>query len=110
MSEEKIIQVSLDDILNEAIDTTNGDATYITNIRFRVTNNDVTLDMYYIGPNPKDPTVHPQAYLRNRIVIPVGLAKNIGSLLVNAMSDWEDTFGVTLPISPNEIEENSDDE
>jgi hypothetical protein len=103
MSENK----SLDDLLNEAVDLTDNRVSYSTNIRFRVSNNDVTLDFYYLAPDPKNPTGLPTAQRLHRIILPVGLAKNIGQLLANAMDEWESTFGVTLPLLPEQGEKDN---
>lgn len=101
----EVEQRHLDKLLNQAIDLTDNRVSYITNIRFNISNNEVTLDMYYVSPNPGDPGENPIVQRLHRIVIPLGLAKNIGELLVNAMSDWEENFGITLPIVPNAIRE-----
>ncbi|MDQ7027892.1 MAG: DUF3467 domain-containing protein [Anaerolineae bacterium] len=91
-----------EEVLNEAIDLTQNQISYATNIRFTVSNNDVTLDFYRSGSNPKNPNGDPIAYRIHRIIIPPSLAKDISGLLANAMSNWEETFGVSLPIAPDE--------
>lgn len=99
---------SLENLLNNAIDLTDGNATYVTNVRFRMSNNDLTLDLYRVSPNPKKPQEN-VAYLLHRVIIPPGLAKNTGNILVNMAVQWEDTFGISLPIVPADIEVDEDE-
>ena len=99
---QQITPENMEGILNRATDLTDNRSTYVTNIRFRVSNNEVTLDLFYVGPDPRNPSGDPEAYRTHRITIPPSLAKNIGQLLANAMEEWEDAFGITLPLSPNE--------
>ena len=94
-----------DTLLNNAIDLTDNKVSYITNIRFSITNNDVTLDLFYTSPNPKNPNGVPIAQRLHRIILPPGLAKNIGQLLADSMAGWEEAFGIELPITPADIDE-----
>lgn len=98
----EITPEKLEEILNRAVDLTENHSTYTTNIRFRVSNNEVTLDLFYMGPNPRNPPGDPEAYRTHRIVLSPSLAKNIGQLLLKAMTEWEESFGVTLPLSLDE--------
>lgn len=98
----EVEQQNLEDILNQAVDLTDNKVNYATNIRFYVTNNEVTLDFYYVSSDPNNPS-QPMGQRLNRIVIPLGLAKNIGQLLVNGMNEWEANFGVNLPFSIDEV-------
>ncbi|MBN8620654.1 MAG: DUF3467 domain-containing protein [Anaerolineae bacterium] len=90
-------QIDIEEILNAAIDATDNKFSYATNIRLNITNNEVTLDFYFVGVDPRNPNADPIAQRLNRIVIPVALAKNIGELLIDNTSRWEETFGVELP-------------
>lgn len=97
-TQQRIEQQDLDSILNSADDLTENKVTYVTNIRLNISNNEATLDLYYLSPDPQNPGGNPKAQRVQRLVMPLGLAKNIGQILVNAMTEWEDAFGITLPI------------
>lgn len=99
---QQIEQQELEKILNKAVDLTDNKITYVTNIRFSISNNEATLDLFYVAKNPKNPDDELVAQRLHRVVMPLGLAKNIGQLLVNAMIGWEETFGISLPIFPDE--------
>ena len=102
---KKVEDKTLDELLDESVDLTDNQNTYINNIRFRVTNNEVVLDLYFLAPDAKNHAGLPIAYRSHRIVMPIALAKNIGELLVNGVASWEDMTGITLPISPKDLDE-----
>jgi hypothetical protein len=99
----------LNNLLNQAIDRTEQDIIYANNIRFQVSNNDVTLDLYHIAPDPGRMPDGVQVTRVSRVVIPVSAAKTFAGSLQAAMVDWEATFGVALPIAPTR-EVNSEDQ
>jgi hypothetical protein len=107
---QQVAPKQLEDILNEAIDLTNNQHSYVNNIRMRVTNNEVTIDCYFLAGDPKNPPGKPIAYRSHRLVLPLSLAKDIGQLLVNSLASWEEVTGVTLPIVPKNTEENNHDD
>jgi hypothetical protein len=71
--------------------------------------------LFRVSPDPKNPNSQLVAHRLHRLILPLSLAKDIGQLLVKNLSNWEDTFGVTLPLTPRDIEveltgENNGDE
>jgi hypothetical protein len=103
-------QEELEEILNSAIDLTENRVSYITHVRFRVSNVDITVDFFYVAPDFRDINGKPVAQRTHRIIMPLSLAKNIGELLVQATSDWEATMGVSLPLLPQGFDIETDDE
>ncbi|MBC6935361.1 MAG: DUF3467 domain-containing protein [Chloroflexi bacterium] len=93
----------LNKLLAEAADLTNNETTYINNVTFHIGVNEVTFDMYLVTADPRTLGKNTQAERLQRIVMPVGVAKELALLLINGISQWEDTFGITLPISPQSL-------
>jgi len=93
----------LRDILSEAIDTTENKFAYANNVQLYFGANEVTLDLYYLGPNnkPNAPTL--QAQRLHRAVLPVAVAKEMAELLLNGIAKWEADFGITLPLEPENL-------
>lgn len=90
----------IEDVLNQASDLTNNQASYVTHIRTIVNNNEVTLDFFYAAPDPTSSTIKLIAKRLHRIILPLGLAKEFSKILTNSMNNWEETFGIELPIVP----------
>jgi hypothetical protein len=99
---QQIDSEKLEEILNAAIDLTENRSTYITNVRLRLSNSEVTLDLFYVSPDPRNPSGLPIAQRTHRLILPLSLAKNVGELLVSMANQWEEIFGITLPIMPAE--------
>ncbi len=88
------------DVLSEATNIAGSEVTYVTNVQLYFGVHEVTLDLFYLGPNAKPNVPNAQAQRLARIVLPVSVAKEVGELLLNGTSKWEDEFGITLPIQP----------
>lgn len=95
-------------ILNEATDQTDGQVGYVTNARVKVTNNDVTIDFYHVTSDPHDPETFVATH-KNRLVMPLASAKDLGSVLVRLTEKWEESMGVSLPFIPIDVREEFDD-
>lgn len=89
--------LSIDDILNRAVDLTDSRTTYVNHIRFSIGVNEVTVDLYTVGPNPQDPSQLPLAQRVYRFAMPISAAKEMADLLLQGVARWEGTFGITLP-------------
>lgn len=99
MSEaNKIEQSHLNELLANAIDQTDNKLTYVNVVRFHLGINEVTLDLYFLGANPTTPNESSQAQRMARVIMPLGTAKELSQLLLNGISQWEDTFGIALPL------------
>lgn len=87
---------SIDDILNAARDLTENRTSYINHARFTLATNEIMVDLYVIGTDPTAPDKI-QAQRVHRIAIPISTAKDLGTLLLEAVERWENTMGVDLP-------------
>ncbi|RMF82889.1 MAG: DUF3467 domain-containing protein [Chloroflexi bacterium] len=103
MSEQNQAQPkTIDEILNNAEDLTNGQLIYSNAVRVHASSNDVTLDLYILGTDPRDPVNNPvQAKHLHRIVLPLGTAKEMAQIVLNVTSQWEEAFGISLPFALN---------
>ena len=88
----------LEKVLSQAADKTEGRVTYVNNVRFNLTVNEVILDMYVTINSPSGDG--PVAQLVERIVLPISVAKDLSQIIMNSISEWEDTFGINLPLVP----------
>jgi hypothetical protein len=100
MSEESPFKtISVEEILNSASDLTQNQVTYANVVRVNVSGNEVILDFYFMG---SDPTSNQEviATRLHRFAIPLGTAKEMSSIMLNHIANWENTFGVNLPLQP----------
>jgi hypothetical protein len=101
-------EITIDDVLDKAIDATDNRVFYANNMRFAVSANEVTLDFYFLGA-PTAQKQAPEARRIARIVLPVNLSKEIAEIILDGVSTWEETFGINLPLKaqqpPNLSEE-----
>lgn len=90
-------QMSIDDLLNMATDLTENRMSYVNHARFSVGPNEVILDLYVVVPNPvrSEP---PQAHRLQRVIMPIALAKDLATRLIEGTSRWEELAGINLPI------------
>ncbi len=82
--------------LNQIIDMTQGQTSYINLVRVTTTPNEVILDLQFIAPDtnfPQNPTIR---HL-HRVAMPLAVAKELGNLLENSINKWEEASGVNLP-------------
>lgn len=79
------------------IHLTNNHPAHMPSIRFNASNNEVTLEFFYLEPDSENLSSQPENQNTYQIVMSPGLAKNIGELLVNTMAEWEETFDTALP-------------
>jgi Protein of unknown function (DUF3467) len=89
---------SIDDLLATASDLPDDRVAYANNVRVNVTLNEVTLDFYYVSPDPQNTQGKPKAKYVSRIVLPISVAKETGDLINNSMTTWEKMSGVSLPL------------
>jgi hypothetical protein len=95
----EINATSIEELIANATDLPLDRVDYVNNVRINVGLNEVTLDFFYVSPNPKNPQGEPQVKHSQRIILPVSVAKETGELLMSSMLRWEETFGVALPFS-----------
>jgi hypothetical protein len=89
-----------DEILAAATDLTQGQVTYVNNVSVNVGANEVILDLYFLGTDPSD-TTKTSATRLQRVVLPLDVAKQTGSILLRLVEKWENAFGVRLPLEPS---------
>lgn len=104
---EAIPPQTMEEILNNAIDQTDGQVTYVTNMRVHATNNEITVDFYHVSSDPAD-TSTVVATRKHRLVLPVAFAKDAGEILLRVAQNWEATMGVRLPILPEGVDDDRD--
>ncbi len=95
-------------MLSQATDLTDNKLSYISNVQLYFSAHEVTLDLYYMGPNKSPNVAEPEVFRLHRIVLPLGVAKEMGELLQNGIARWENEFGVELPIQPLSTEANDE--
>lgn len=74
---------ALRNILSEAIDLTENKYSYANNVQLYFAPSEVTLDIYFVGPNNKPNQPAPQAQRLHRIVLPIGVAQEVAELLLD---------------------------
>lgn len=109
MAEEKLDPIDIDQLLDDADDLSNNTVSYVTHTRVRVSGNDVTLDLYQTLPIASSKKTVPKAKLLHRIVLPLGLAKDLSTSLASGVAFWENNFGIELPFNPVEGSLNESD-
>lgn len=110
MSDDPNIEhVTLEDLLNGAIDLTENRSIYANNVRFTIGNYEVTLDLYTIGIDPTGKTRSLQAVRTHRVLLPISVAKDVARLLLGGITEWERAFGLTLPLTPKESDEDNEE-
>lgn len=102
-------KVELRDVLGEALDLTDSKFTYSNSVQLYFGANEVTLDMYYLGPNTTPNNTHVTAQRLARVVLPLSVAKEMAELVLANIAKWEAAFGITLPLEPDNLPE-SDEE
>jgi hypothetical protein len=109
MSDDNPIRHQIDDVLNNAVDMSSGQAIYINNARVRTNLNEVHLDLYQtLATHTKSQTL-PEAKLLHRIVLPINLAKDLARIIEQGLDQWEQQMGITLPFTPIDVESSSDE-
>src|SRR5262249_34970660 len=93
MSEQTKTKEILDTVLDNSIDLTDNKISYVNIVRFQIGANEITLDMYFLSASSKVSDKSPQAQRIHRVVMPLGAAKEVAQLLLDGISQWEDTFG-----------------
>jgi hypothetical protein len=91
---------SLDQLLNHASELPPDRINYANVVRVQSGANDVVMDFFHVMPSAKPLEPQPVVQHVQRMVLPLSIAKQIGSILLDAMESWESTFGVELPFSP----------
>jgi len=108
MSEESPFRrIPIEEILNSATDLTENRVTYANVVRVNVAGNEVLLDFYFMGT---DPTGSEEAVATrlHRFAVPLGTAKEMSNIMLNHITNWENTFGVNLPLQPPDDIEQQD--
>ena|SRR5579859_5609533 len=99
MSEQNEVQPPpLDELLANALDLTDNRQSYVNFVISSFGINEVILDMYFLGVDPRVLGPSTQAQRMVRVVMPPGYAKEMSQLLLQGISNWEATFGITLPL------------
>jgi len=83
MSDRGKIETSIDDLLKQAIDKTNGEITYSNTMSVHVGENEVVLEFYFMLPNI------PQPILLQRIVLPLKLGMQLAEMLSTGIAQIE---------------------
>jgi len=91
----------ISELLDSAIILPDEDIDYANNVRINVAVNEVTLDFYHITPSIKPSEVQPSVLHIQRIVLPVGVAKEVGDLLVESVNQQK-TSGASQMAVTNE--------
>jgi hypothetical protein len=92
-------QETINNILDHAVDSTEGRSQYINNFRFFLGPNEIIIDMYLMVPDGTSQNGL-QASRVHRIIVPVSAGKDFANTLSQTIQHWEETFGVTLSPSP----------
>jgi hypothetical protein len=93
----------INQLLDEAVDLTEGHLSYTNNVRFNASNNEVFIDFFRASPHPKNIN-EPYVERIYRVVMPLGVGKDFAQKLLSVISLWEDKFGVNLPFETIEEE------
>jgi hypothetical protein len=89
--------ISTAPIIEKAKDLREFPVVYANHAQFSVNPNEIFIDLYRLEPEPSD-TSNVQAFLIQRVVIPLGLAKGFATGLANAVAVLEKTLGIKLPL------------
>lgn len=108
--DEKSEILTLDDLLDSAEDLTGDKVSYATNVRIHVSNNEVTIDLFYAAPHMSRKSETPIVQRIHRIVMPLAVAKSTGKILLQGINAWEERTGITLPFDPQDVEGDSNDD
>jgi hypothetical protein len=82
---------SIDDLLQQAQDKTNGELDYVNQVRVHVSDTEVTFDFYRVMPHVL-PASPPHVERIRRVVLPLSVAKQMGTLLTTQTE--EQTNGI----------------
>jgi len=101
---------SIDDLLANATDLPAERTDYVNSLRVSTALNEMTIDFYRILPSTKRPENPPDITHVQRILIPLGVAKNFAEILSASVEGWEAKFGVMEPIDDEDDIEEIDSE
>ena len=87
MSDDQKSGISIDELLKQAIDKTNGEITYANTMSVRVGENEVILEFYFMLPIVPGTTSQPS--LLQRIVLPLKLGVQLADMLSNGIAQLE---------------------
>jgi len=94
----------IDSILDNAESIAGDNVTYVTQTRFHVGVNEVTLDLYHTSPSLDRSSGKVVSKHTHRLVLPLSLAKELAMSLAQGIKAWEDMMGISLPFEPQNID------
>lgn len=100
---------AIDKLLDNAESVAEDTVTYITQTRLHIGANEATLDLYYTSPSLDGSAGETVSLHTHRLVLPLGLAKDLARSLHEGTKAWEQQMGIELPFTPAEIESDDSD-
>jgi hypothetical protein len=97
MSEEPgVVKFVIRDLLDSAQSLVTGPGLYANEARFSVSQNEIIIDFYAIGPSARA-IKEPEPIHIQRILLPIGIGKGFVTGLANSIARFEKALNVTLP-------------
>jgi hypothetical protein len=90
--------VSTAPIIEKAKDIRELPVIYANHAQFSVNPNEIFIDLYRLEPEPGE-AGNIQAFLLQRVVIPLGLAKGFATGLANIVAGVEKALGIVVPLN-----------
>jgi hypothetical protein len=88
MTDDQNTGISIDKLLEQAIDKTNGQVTYANTLSVRIGENEVVLELYFMLPSISGAPAQPS--LLQRIVLPLKLGAQLAQMLSNGIAQLEE--------------------
>jgi hypothetical protein len=100
---QEVIKYPVSELFTSAQSIVTGPGLYANQAHFSVTQNEIIMDFYVIGPSTTGET-KPELIRVQRILLPNGIGKGFVTGLANAIAKYEKIMNIILPNQRGKVE------